>query len=128
MKRLAVHYDSIVAQVENFLLQRRTRIAGERQALINQEMAGYTKLFGLIRVGPFTEEEAIKRLQNEDRDMFLGNRWDDVEHTASSWEDRANAILTACDLAYKDQTCRRGDGRIWLDDNDIRLVRGEVKG
>lgn len=127
MKRLAVHWDTIKTPVENFLLMREARIAGERQALINQEAAGYTKWFGLIKVGPFTQEEATERLKNEEsRHLFYGNHWVEVAVRGSGWEERAIKLLKACDLAYKDQSSRNGDGRVWLDDNDVSLVRGEV--
>lgn len=126
-KRLAVHWDTIKTPVENFIARRNLRISHKQEALIKKEMEGYKKWWGLVQVGPFSRDEAILRLKEEKSDWYL-NRWERISYTGGSWSDKAEALLKAAILARTDQLTRNGDGRVWLDDDDVRLVRGEIDG
>lgn len=93
-----------------------------REALIRAEMQERKFLFGLIRVGPFSRQQAIKRLENEPCDMFLHNRWYDTYYRGSRYKDCAQRILTACECFEK----LGGQNLIALSPEDLEFVKSQL--
>lgn len=114
MNRISVGSDTVRTICQAFLDNREKRIQKEREKLIEEEMKERKVWMGLRKVGPFTRDEAIERLKNEEEDSWGYNRWYALDLEGRAWKYRAQNLIAASYFA----------DIIWLDDDDVRLLRG----
>lgn len=117
-QRVAVAAALVLTRCQEFLKSREAMLTEKQEALIAEEMLPRTKWWGWVKIGPFTREQAIARLKAEEEDdIWCSNRWNSIQNEGLGWKHRAEKLIRAAKLVAPH------NGDVWLDDDDVRLVR-----